>query len=310
MVDAAGIKRFALLGISQGCAISIAYAVRHPERVSHLVLYGGFATGWNRRARTAAQKEEETAMLTLMRVGWGKENPAFRQIFTSQFIPGGTKEQADWFNELQRLTVSGEMAARIHEANGDTDVTALKGRELRQWRARCAMIFQQFNLLPRTTALENVEMPLIYHRMRSSERRRRALTLLEEMGLSERARHTPAELSGGEQQQLAVAKALVVRPRLLCIDELSLGLAPAVVGDLLEMVQAVRSQGTTLLLVEQSLNVAASTCERALFLEKGRVRFEGAPAELLERGDLARAVFVRESVPKGARNMAGSRRRH
>ena len=61
-------------------------------------------------------------MSTLMRVGWGKENPAFRQVFTSQFIPGGTKEQADWFNELQRITVSPEVAARIFEANGETDV--------------------------------------------------------------------------------------------------------------------------------------------------------------------------------------------
>ena len=113
VVDAAGITRFALLGISQGCAISIAYAVRHPERISHLILYGGYALGANKRARSAAQKEEDAAMLTLMRLGWGKENPAFRQLFTSQFIPGGTKEQADWFNELQRITVSAEVAARI-----------------------------------------------------------------------------------------------------------------------------------------------------------------------------------------------------
>jgi pimeloyl-ACP methyl ester carboxylesterase len=125
VVDAAGMTRFALLGISQGCAVSIAYAVRHPERVSHLILYGGYALGWNKRARTAAQKEEDGAMLTLMRVGWGKENPAFRQLFTSQMIPGGTKEQADWFNELQRMTVSGEVAARMHEASGEFDVTAL-----------------------------------------------------------------------------------------------------------------------------------------------------------------------------------------
>ncbi len=95
VVDAAGIARFALLGISQGCSVSIAYAVRHPERVSHLILYGGYAVGWSKRARSAAQKEEDAAMLTLMRVGWGKENAAFRQLFTSQFIPGGTKEQAD-----------------------------------------------------------------------------------------------------------------------------------------------------------------------------------------------------------------------
>jgi class 3 adenylate cyclase/pimeloyl-ACP methyl ester carboxylesterase len=128
VVDAAGIPRFALLGISQGCAVAIAYAARHPDRVSHLILYGGYALGFNRRARSAAQKEEDDALLTLMRVGWGKENPAFRQLFTSQFMPGATKEQADWYNELQRITVSGEVAARMVEANGDTDVTALLPR--------------------------------------------------------------------------------------------------------------------------------------------------------------------------------------
>lgn len=125
VVDAAGLERFALMGISQGCPISIAYAVRHPERVSHLILYGGFALGANKRARSATQKEEDAALLTLMRVGWGKENAAFRQLFTSMFLPGGTKEQADWFNELQRITVSGDVAARMFDANCDADVTAL-----------------------------------------------------------------------------------------------------------------------------------------------------------------------------------------
>jgi class 3 adenylate cyclase/pimeloyl-ACP methyl ester carboxylesterase len=125
VVDAAGIERFALLGISQGCAVSIAYAVRHPERVSHLILLGGFAVGWKKRARTEAEKETAEAMLTLMRVGWGQENPAFRQMFTSQFIPGATKEQADWFNELQRISSSPADAARNVLANGEADVSAL-----------------------------------------------------------------------------------------------------------------------------------------------------------------------------------------
>jgi pimeloyl-ACP methyl ester carboxylesterase len=128
VVDAAGLTRFALLGISQGCAVSIAYAVRHPERVSRLILYGGYAVGWSKRPRSAAQKEEDDAVLTLMRLGWGKENPAFRQVFTSQFVPSATKEQADWFNELQRITVSGDTAARIFTATGETDVTALLPR--------------------------------------------------------------------------------------------------------------------------------------------------------------------------------------
>jgi len=125
VVDAAGIDRFALLGVSQGCAVSIAYAVRHPQRVSHLVLHGGYPVGWRKRARTQADKEAGEAMVTLIRVGWGQENPAFRQLFTSQFLPGGTKEQADWFNELQRISASPEDAARNFIANGETDVTPL-----------------------------------------------------------------------------------------------------------------------------------------------------------------------------------------
>jgi pimeloyl-ACP methyl ester carboxylesterase/DNA-binding winged helix-turn-helix (wHTH) protein len=124
VVDAIGLKRFPLLGVSGGCGISIAYAIRHPERVSHLVLYGGFARGARRR-ESQQQIEQVGAMLTLMRHGWGQENPAFRQIFTSQFIPGGTHEQAQWFNDLQRMTTSPENAARMMEAIAGTDVTNL-----------------------------------------------------------------------------------------------------------------------------------------------------------------------------------------
>jgi class 3 adenylate cyclase/pimeloyl-ACP methyl ester carboxylesterase len=128
VIAAAKVDRFALLGISFGCAVSIAYAARHPERVSSLVLYGGYALGRNKRARTAAEEDEQAAMLTLTRLGWGKENPAFRQLFTSHFIPGATREQADWYNELQRITVLPEVAVRMIEASGETDVTDLLPR--------------------------------------------------------------------------------------------------------------------------------------------------------------------------------------
>ena len=128
VVDAAGLERFALFGISQGCAVSVAYAVRHPERVTHLVLFGGFAVGGAKRPRSDAEREQAEAMLTLMRLGWGQENPAFRQLFTSQFIPGGTKEQADWFNELQRISTSPENAVRYRVATGNFDVSTLLAR--------------------------------------------------------------------------------------------------------------------------------------------------------------------------------------
>jgi ABC-type branched-subunit amino acid transport system ATPase component len=110
--------------------------------------------------------------------------------------------------------------------------------------------------------------------------------------LGERLDQPAGSLSGGEQQMLALAKALLLRPRLLIIDELSLGLAPAVVQDLLEVVRSLRRDGVTVVIVEQSLNVALSVADRAVFMEKGQIRFEGSPQELLERDDLARAVFL------------------
>jgi len=110
--------------------------------------------------------------------------------------------------------------------------------------------------------------------------------------LAERLGQKGGSLSGGEQQQLALAKAVMLEPKVLCIDELSLGLAPIVVEELLSIVRQMHEQGTTIILVEQSLNLACELCDRAVFLEKGHVRFEGAARELLERDDIARAVFL------------------
>ena len=123
VVDAVGVERFPLLGISQGGAVAVAYAVRHPERVSHLILYGAFALGGMKRA--PAEKEMREAMSTLMRFGWGADNPSFRQMFTARFIPEGTHEQADHFNELQRKTTSSECAARYFDVANSLDITDL-----------------------------------------------------------------------------------------------------------------------------------------------------------------------------------------
>ncbi len=123
VVEAAEVERFALFGMSQGCAVSIAYAVRHPERVSQLILYGGYALGWAKRG--IREKEQGNAVVELVRQGWGQDNPAFRQMFTSQMMPGATGKQMDWFNELQRKTTSPEIAARLRVAIGEIDVMSL-----------------------------------------------------------------------------------------------------------------------------------------------------------------------------------------
>ncbi len=109
--------------------------------------------------------------------------------------------------------------------------------------------------------------------------------------LADHRKQTASSLSGGQQQMLALARVLIHRPEVLVIDELSLGLAPIVVQRMLEVVEELKARGQTMIIVEQSLNVALSICDRAVFLEKGEVKFEGATSELLARDDLARAVF-------------------
>ena len=133
VVDAAGLERFALFGISQGCLFSIAYAVSHPERVSRLVLYGGFTKG-ALASGMAHHKEQIELQLQMMREGWGKNNPAFRQFFTSLCVPGASQDQMDWCNELQRKTTTGEIAARLAEMCHRADVTDL----LASWAATAA----------------------------------------------------------------------------------------------------------------------------------------------------------------------------
>lgn len=114
--------KFILLGISQGAAACLHYAARHPGRVSRMILYGGYARGLFQRQNPDAEREYR-AILEIVRVGWGKENPAFRQLFTSRFIPEGTPEQIAWFNELCRRTVSPDMAARLFETRANINVT-------------------------------------------------------------------------------------------------------------------------------------------------------------------------------------------
>lgn len=120
VVEASGIDRFPVLGISQGCAVAIVYALRHPDRVSHLILHGGFAAGSLRRS--AEEAEQTRAMTLLMREGIRTDNVAFRQLFASQFFPEGSKAAWDNLNEMQRACISAENVYRYREAVGSMDV--------------------------------------------------------------------------------------------------------------------------------------------------------------------------------------------
>jgi pimeloyl-ACP methyl ester carboxylesterase len=124
IVDAAGFRRFYLLGLSQGAAVSIAYAARHPERIAGMILCGGFARGWRKRGEPDEIARRE-AMGALMLNGWGQKDAVFRQMFTSIFIPEAAPDQMGWFNELQHKTVSPEVAHALYEAGGEIDVEPL-----------------------------------------------------------------------------------------------------------------------------------------------------------------------------------------
>jgi pimeloyl-ACP methyl ester carboxylesterase/DNA-binding winged helix-turn-helix (wHTH) protein len=125
VVDALGLERFPLFGLSQGCAVAIAYAARHPERVSRLVLYGGYVKGAVARARTPEELQEATMLMRNLPLGWGRDNPAFRLFFAAKFIPEGTAEQLRWFSDLQRITTSPEIAVRLRSTAAEIDVTNL-----------------------------------------------------------------------------------------------------------------------------------------------------------------------------------------
>lgn len=113
VVDAAGLERFALFGHSQGGAVAVEYAVRHPGRVTHLVLLGCYARGWMKRDLSPQRIEEFQALMTLVEVGWGRNDPSYRQIFSTGFIPAGTAEQISSMSELQRLSATPECAVRV-----------------------------------------------------------------------------------------------------------------------------------------------------------------------------------------------------
>ena len=125
VVDSLGLEHFDLLGMSHGGSVSIAYAVRHPERVRHLILYGAFAQGWAKMGLSQVRLGELEAVGKLLRSGWGRDSPAFRQIFTTWFMPEATAEQMRGFNDYQKVSASPENAARIYRVIGDTDILGL-----------------------------------------------------------------------------------------------------------------------------------------------------------------------------------------
>ncbi|TCC63411.1 alpha/beta fold hydrolase [Kribbella pittospori] len=126
VVDAAGVDRFALLGVSAGAAVAVAYAARHPERLTHLVLYGGYARG--RTLRGAGQRRLQEALVAAISAGWTNPDPTFRHLFSMLFLPAGTPEQMGWYDDLQRHSTSAATAVRLYDARGRLNVVDLAAR--------------------------------------------------------------------------------------------------------------------------------------------------------------------------------------
>jgi ABC-type branched-subunit amino acid transport system ATPase component/predicted MFS family arabinose efflux permease len=178
-------------------------------------------------------------------------------------------------------------------------VVRLNGRTITyvapEQRARLGihMLIGGKGVFPQMTVRENLEMGAFAYRSNPEDMRARIDRVLALFPrLAEREKQAAGSLSGGEQQMVALARTLLHDPEVLIIDELSLGLAPVVVQELLATIEQLKSQGMTIIIVEQSLNVALAIADRAIFMEKGQVKFSGPARELAERDDLARAVFL------------------
>jgi ABC-type branched-subunit amino acid transport system ATPase component len=192
---------------------------------------------------------------------------------------------------LLRVICGLERPARGRIIFDGNDITGVPAERLP--RRGLVLVAGGRTVFPDMTVAENLEIQSLTVRKRAAwVRERRSYALDVFPALRDRMPRKAGVLSGGEQQQLALAKAIMLDPKVLCIDELSLGLAPLVVQGLLGTVRRIHDAGVTVILVEQSLNIAAAMCGRAVFMEKGATRFEGRTAELLERDDVARAVFL------------------
>ena len=143
---------------------------------------------------------------------------------------------------------------------------------------RIGFVFQQFNLLPRTSALENVELPMVYAGVRATERRERAMEALERVGLGQRARHTPSELSGGQQQRVAIARALVNRPQLILADEPTGALDSQTSGEIMRLLTELNGQGMTVVLVTHERDIAAWARRRIVFRDGHILEDQAVPA--------------------------------
>ena len=177
------------------------------------------------------------------------------------------------------VTVDGQLIG--YERRGDK-LYELREKEILKRRTQIGIVFQNFNLFPHLTAVENIaEAPIATGALDRDAARELALTLLERVGLSDRADHYPRQLSGGQQQRVAIARALALSPKVLLFDEPTSALDPELVGEVLDVIRDLARSGTTLIIVTHEIGFAREVADRIVFVDAGRILEEGAPERVL-----------------------------
>ena len=161
------------------------------------------------------------------------------------------------------------------EDYSENDLAQIRNRKI-------GFVFQSFNLIPKLTAEENVELPLIYQSVRKAERDERVQSALRRVKLEARAKHFPAELSGGQQQRVAIARALAMKPKVMLFDEPTSALDPEMVGEVLDVMKSLAKEGMTMVIVTHEMGFAREVGDRVLFVDDGRILEQGTPEAVFE----------------------------
>jgi putative ABC transport system ATP-binding protein len=182
------------------------------------------------------------------------------------------------------LPTSGEyrLAGEEVEAMAQDQLASIRNR-------RIGFVFQQFNLLPRTSALENVELPMLYAGVKAGARRERALAALARVGLAERSGHTPSELSGGQQQRVAIARALCLKPKIMLFDEPTSALDPEMIKEVLDVMVEMADAGITMICVTHEMGFAKAVADRVIFMDQGQIVEQNKPDEFFKNPQTDRA---------------------
>ncbi|MGI9823729.1 amino acid ABC transporter ATP-binding protein [Agromyces sp. Marseille-Q5079] len=179
------------------------------------------------------------------------------------------------------ITVDGQYIG--YERKGDT-LHELREAEILRRRTQVGLVFQNFNLFPHLTAIENIiEAPIALRRQDKAQARSLAEALLARVGLADKADHYPRQLSGGQQQRVAIARALALSPKVLLFDEPTSALDPELVGEVLDVIRGLARDGTTLIIVTHEIGFAREVADRVVFLDRGEILEVGTPAEVLRR---------------------------